>query len=88
MNELIADQREDEMTNELQPSQEALGLAARAWTTPATASHVMDAGFRAVADVPAAGAWTPQEGINRRQTNIFGEELRPAEAKVRWERSL
>lgn len=52
------------------------------------ATSVRAAGFTKAADVAQADAWTEHEGVNRRQTNIFGEELRPTEAKVRWERAL
>lgn len=52
------------------------------------ASSVRAAGFHAVAEIAARAAWSPAEGVNRSQTNLFGEERRPAEAKVRWERAL
>lgn len=46
------------------------------------------AGFERVAELPARAEWTPAEGVNRQQRNIFGEEQRPTEDKVRWERQL
>lgn len=41
------------------------------------------AGFIRDADVAAAETWSVPSRP-RRQTNLFGEELRPPEAKVRW----
>lgn len=51
-------------------------------------TSVKAAGFRVVATLEARAEWTPAEGVNRTQRDIFGDERRPAEAKVRWERSL
>ena len=45
------------------------------------------AGFRPVARVAPRATWTPVEGLNRRQRDLFGRDLRPVEIKVRWERS-
>ena len=46
------------------------------------------AGFTPVADVEARSEWTQHEGVNRAQRDLFGEQRRPTEAKVRWERAL
>lgn len=46
------------------------------------------AGYTVVARLPAREEWTQSEGVKRYQRDIFGEERRPSEAKLRWERSL
>lgn len=52
------------------------------------ATSVRAAGFVLDAELDARDEWTPQEGVNRRQRDLFGDELRPAEAKVRWVRRI
>lgn len=52
------------------------------------ATSVRAAGFVLDAELEARNAWTPQEGVNRRQQDLFGDERRPAEAKHRWVRHL
>lgn len=51
-------------------------------------TSLLAAGFKPVAQLARREAWTPSEGVRRAQTNLFGEERRPAEAKTRWERAL
>lgn len=46
------------------------------------------AGYEPVAVVPARDKWNLTEGVNRQQRDLFGRELRPVEAKIRWERRL
>lgn len=46
-------------------------------------TSVRASGFVKDADIPARETWnTPSRP--RTQTNLFGEEMRPSEAKVRW----
>lgn len=45
------------------------------------------AGFVRVADVPAEESWS-RPSRPRTQTNLFGEQSRPPEEKVRWARIL
>jgi hypothetical protein len=51
-------------------------------------SSLRASGFAPVADLNAREEWTPAEGVHRAQRDIFGEERRPTEPKVRWERAL
>lgn len=51
-------------------------------------TSLLASGFHQVAELNARPEWTPQEGVRRRQQNLFGESLRPTEPKVRWERAL
>lgn len=51
-------------------------------------SSVLAAGFMPIEQLDARDEWTPAEGVKRAQRDIFGDERRPAAAKVRWERTL
>lgn len=51
-------------------------------------TSVRASGFEPIAQLPARETWTPAEGVQRAQVDIFGETRRPQEAKVRWERAL
>lgn len=50
-------------------------------------SSLLASGFTAVAEVPARDTWDGG-ARHRTQTDLFGNDLRPVEAKIRWERAL
>lgn len=54
-------------------------------TEPGTSLRA--AGWQRAADVPARAAWV-RPGATRYQTDLFGNERRPPEPKIRWQVAL
>lgn len=46
------------------------------------------AGFAVDAELEAREAWVYSGGVSREQTDIFGNDRRPAGAKIRWQKPL